>query len=149
VQKLSRRAAEILTSACIDGGNVRATSIDRLATRIFGSAAATRALRGLMLARALPESKSHAAATPQGLPSFRFHGFIRNVEGLFGSVEVGKDGIRIGDLTIERGVSHGKPTSESARGRRLFELLYCEACGELLFGGQRGSGAAGNTNVVE
>ena len=101
-----------------------------------------------MLARALPESASHKAATPQGLPSFRFHGFIRNVEGLFGSVDVGDAGIRIGDLTIERGVSHGKPTGDCARGRRLFELLYCEACGELLLGGQRGSGS-GNTNVTE
>jgi hypothetical protein len=148
VQKLSRRAAEILTSACIDGDNVRATSIDRLAKAIFGDAGATRALKGLLLARALPESEGHKGATPQGLPSFRFHGFIRNVEGLFGSVDVGNTGITIGDLTIERGVSHGKPTGDSARGRRLFELLYCEACGELLLGGQRGS-SAGNTNVVE
>jgi hypothetical protein len=119
VQKLSRRAAEILASACIDGDNVRATSIDRLATTIFGDAGATRALRGLMLARALPESMGHKTDTPQGLPSFRFHGFIRNVEGLFGSVDVGNTGIRIGDLTIERGVSHGKPIGGSARGRRL------------------------------
>jgi hypothetical protein len=148
VQKLSRRAAEILTSACIDGDNVRATSIDRLAAGIFGDVGATRALRGLMLARALPESEGHKVADPQGLPSFRFHGFIRNVEGLFGSVDVLNSGIRIGDLTIERGVSHGKPKGASARGRRLFELLYCEACGELLLGGQRGS-SAGNTNVVE
>jgi hypothetical protein len=148
VQSLSRRAAEVLTTACLDGENVRATSIDRLAQVIFGSADATRALRGLMLARALPESAGHKASTPQGLPSFRFHGFIRNVEGLFGSVHVGNDGIRIGDLTIERGTSHGKRTGDSARGRRLFELLYCEACGEILLGGQRGSGA-GTTNVTE
>jgi Lhr-like helicase len=148
VQKLSRCAAEILTSACLDDGRVRATAINQLANRIFGSADATLALRGLMLVRALPESEGHKAATPQGLPSFRFHGFIRNVEGLFGSVDMGNAGIRISDLTIERGVSHGKPLGESARGQRLFELLYCEACGELLLGGQRGS-SAGNTNVVE
>ncbi|MHC2676960.1 Lhr-like helicase [Bradyrhizobium diazoefficiens] len=148
VQNLSRRAAEVLTTACLDGENVRATSIDRLAKVIFGSADATRALRGLMLARALPESAGHKAPTPQGLPSFRFHGFIRNIEGLFGSVDVGNDGIRIGDLTIERGTSHGRRTGDSARGRRLFELLYCEACGEVLLGGQRGSGA-GTTNVTE
>ncbi|MET4278538.1 MULTISPECIES: DEAD/DEAH box helicase [unclassified Bradyrhizobium] len=148
VQKLSRRAAEVLTNACLDGDNVRATAVDRLADRIFGSAGATRALRGLMLARALPESASHKTSTPQGLPSFRFHGFIRNVEGLFGSVDTGNAGIRISDLTIERGVSHGKPAGEAVRGRRLFELLYCEACGELLLGGQRGS-SAGNTNVIE
>lgn len=148
VQTLSRRAAEILTSACIAEGTLRATSIDRLAEKIFGAKDAAKALRGLMLARALPESDGYAADTPIGLPSFRFHGFIRNVEGLFGSVDLGNEGIRVRDLTIERGVSHGKPSGDSARGRRLFELLYCEACGELLLGGQRGS-SAGNTNVVE
>ncbi|HBF56891.1 MAG TPA: helicase, partial [Afipia sp.] len=148
VRNLSRRSAEILTSACIDGDNVRATSIDRLAGTLFGDKGATKALRGLMLARALPESIGHKAETPVGLPSFRFHGFIRNIEGLFGSVDQGNAGIRVGDLTIERGVSHGKPSEDSARGRRLFELLYCEACGELLLGGQRGS-SAGNTKVVE
>lgn len=148
VPKLSARAAEILTSACIVGDNVRATAVDVLAEKIFGSRTATKALRGLMLVRALSESVSHEADTPIGLPSFRFHGFIRNVEGLFGSVDVGNEGLRIGDLTMERGVSHGKPAAGEVRGRRLFELLYCEACGELLLGGQRGS-PAGNTKVTE
>lgn len=148
VQKLSNRAAEILTSSCTIDGNVRATSIDKLASRIFGAETATKALRGLMLVRALPESAGHRADTPPGLPSFRFHGFIRNVEGLFGSVRLGNAGIKVDDLTIERGVSHGKAAPDATRGRRLFELLYCEACGELLLGGQRGS-AAGNTRVIE
>ena len=35
-------AAEILTSACIDGDNVRATSIDRLADKLFGGKPARR-----------------------------------------------------------------------------------------------------------
>jgi NAD-dependent SIR2 family protein deacetylase len=113
VRNLSRRAAEILTSACIDGDNVRATSIDRLADKLFGDKGAAKALRGLMLARALPESAGHKADTPVGLPPFRFHGLIRNVEGLFGSVDLGNAGIRVGDLTMERGVSHGKPPSVS------------------------------------
>jgi len=148
VPSLSGRAAEILTSACTVEGNLRATSVHEVARRIFGDGASTKALRGLMLTRALPESDGHRADTPQGLPSFRFHGFIRNVEGLFGSVALGNAGIRVDDLTIERGVSHGRPAPDAARGRRLFELLYCEACGELLLGGQRGS-AAGNTRVIE
>ena len=67
VRNLSRRAAEILTSACIDGDNVRATSIDRLADKLFGDKGAAKALRGLMLARALPESAGHKADTPVGL----------------------------------------------------------------------------------
>lgn len=148
VANLSRCAAEILTSACIYGDNVRATSIDRLAEILFGDKNAAKALRGLMLARVLPESRGHKTDIPVGLPSFRFHGFIRNVEGLFGSVDLGNAGLRVRDLTIERGVSHGKPSPDSARGRRLFELLYCEACGELLLGGQRGS-SAGNSKVIE
>jgi len=148
VPKLSSRAAEILVSACIVGENVRATAVDILAEKLFGSKTATKALRGLMLARALPESDGHDADTPVGLPSFRFHGFIRNVEGLFGSVDLGNAGVRIADLTMERGVSHGKPAAGEVRGRRLFELLYCEACGELLLGGQRGS-PAGSTKVTE
>jgi hypothetical protein len=42
------------------------------------------------------------------------------------------------DLSVERGLSHGQPAPGQARGRRLFEMLYCEACGDLLIGGQRG-----------
>jgi hypothetical protein len=101
-----------------------------------------------MLARVFPESVGHKTDTPVGLPSFRFHGFIRNVESLFGSADLGNTGMRVDDLTIERGVSHGKPSPDSARGRRLFGLICCEACGELLLGGQRGS-SAGNTKVIE
>lgn len=70
VPKLSSRAAEILTSACIVGDNIRATVVDVLADKIFGSKSATKALRGLMLARALPESDGHEADAPVGLPSF-------------------------------------------------------------------------------
>ena len=148
VPKLSARAAEMLTSACIVEGNLRATAVDELAETLFGPGTAMKALRGLLLARALPESDGHEAETPVGLPSFRFHGFIRNVEGLFGSIDLGNAGARIADLTMERGVSHGKPAQGEVRGRRLFELLYCEACGELLLGGQRGS-SSGSTKVTE
>jgi hypothetical protein len=69
-----------------------------------------------MLARALPESEAYRSATPQGIPSFRFHGFIRNVEGLFGSVDLVAGQLRIADLTIERGVSHGRPSAATGVG---------------------------------
>lgn len=119
---------------------MRATSIADVAARLFGDETKTDAVRGLMLVRALPESKSDEFRTrlPEGVPSFRFHGFIRNVEGLFGSIRPVEGGIEVDDLTMERGVSHGDKVGDEARGRRLFELLYCEACGELLIGGQRG-----------
>ena len=145
---IARRAAELLTSACAAGDGVRATSIGDIAATVFGNRNSIKAVRGLLLARALPESEAYRCPTPQDIPSFRFHGFIRNVEGLFGSVEVVDGRLHVADLTIERGISHGKSSAAAARGRRLFELLYCEACGETLLGGQRGA-AAGAQNVIE
>jgi Lhr-like helicase len=133
-------AAAVLTTACASGDGVRATSVADVAHRAFGDKSRIDAVRGLMLIRALPESRcdEFKAKLPDGVPSFRFHGFIRNVEGLFGSLRAVPSGIEVDDLTMERGISHGERDVGETRGRRLFELLYCEACGELLIGGQRG-----------
>jgi Lhr-like helicase len=130
-------AASVLTHACREGNHVRATSINAISEKLFGGDGYQDAVRGLMLARALPES-GHWRDVKQGCPSFRVHSFVRNVEGLFGAPEM-KDGkLEFVDLSVERGLSHGQPAPGQVRGRRLFELLYCEACGDLLLGGQRG-----------
>ncbi|MGS0741095.1 DEAD/DEAH box helicase [Glaciimonas sp. GG7] len=143
VKKLAEAAAAALTSACRDGDGVRATSIVDVASRIFmpGSTNFVLSLRGLMLARALPETRAwntdlHAVVL--NIPSFRFHTFIRNIEGLFAAPYPTKDGVVFSNFTIERGLSHARTLAGEKRGRRLFELLYCEACGDLLIGGQRG-----------
>ena len=140
VKALAEAAAAVLTQACRDGSDVRATSIANMAARIFrtGSGDLDKALRGLLLARALPESKAWSANVSQTTPAFRAHTFIRNIEGLFASISSNAGLPVFGDFTVERGVSHAKPENEGGRGRRLFELLYCEACGDLLIGGQRG-----------
>ncbi|MCP3471810.1 DEAD/DEAH box helicase [Bradyrhizobium sp. CCGUVB1N3] len=145
VAQAAVQAAAALTAACQSGDGVRATSVSDIAARLFGHKTRIDAVRGLMLVRALPESKHAEFKTklPEGVPSFRFHGFIRNVEGLFGSIRAVADGIEVEDLTTERGISHGVPAQGETRGRRLFELLYCEACGELLIGGQRGDKNSG------
>ena len=46
----------------------------------------------------------------------------------------------VGPLGIERGLRFAP---ESAGSKRLLELLYCECCGELFFGGMRGKRAGG------
>ena len=46
-------------------------------------------------------------------------------------------------LSTELGMSHASPAPGELRGRRLFEMLYCEACGDLLIGGQRGRPTGG------
>lgn len=140
VKALAEAAAAVLTQACRDGDDVRATSASAMAERIFrvGSGDPDKALRGLLLARALPESQVWPASVSLTTPAFRVHTFIRNIEGLFASVRSDSDIPVFSDFTVERGVTHAKPDIGGARGRRLFELLYCEACGDLLIGGQRG-----------
>lgn len=140
VTNLAEAAAAVLTEACRDGAAVRATAVSVLYERIFqkGAVDAAAALRGLMLARALPESKLWKVQVAPNTPAFRIHTFIRNIEGLFGAPRPVNDGTGFDDLTVERGLSHAPSADGETRGRRLFELLYCEACGDLLIGGQRG-----------
>lgn len=136
------KAAAVLAAACSATGQARATTVSDIATEVFGTKDAA-AVRGLMLARAIPDSGAWGAQAPKGTPSFRVHTFIRNVEGLFGApVKSSESRVRFSDLTIIRGVSHGAPREGERKGRRLFEMLYCEACGDLFLGGQRGQPAA-------
>jgi Lhr-like helicase len=138
--RIAEKAAEVLVSACRSADVVRATSIVEIARGAFAEGEGDeRAVRGLLLARAISDSETVGAKVADGTPSFRFHGFVRNIEGLFGAPVQADDGIVFSDLTIERGTSHGPSPRGGRRGRRLFELLYCEACGEILLGGQRGA----------
>ncbi len=134
---VAARAASALAAACVNGEEIRATALEQASRRAFG-VDNLEAVRGLMLARALPDGGLFGAAVPVGTPSFRIHTFIRNVEGLFGS-PAGDRGRRVGftDLTIVKGTSNAVRDDGSV-GPRLFEMLYCEACGDLFLGGQRG-----------
>jgi Lhr-like helicase len=146
---VAERAAAVITNVSRSEDGVRATSLSAIGNRAFvdGEGDAM-AVRGLLLARALPESEAVRSSVADGTPSFRFHGFVRNIEGLFGAPVLEPNGVEYRDLTVERGTSHGPPLPGRARGRRLFEMLYCEACGDVLLGGQRGRPIAGN-NAVE
>ncbi|OSZ43574.1 helicase [Alcaligenes faecalis] len=150
VRNLANAAAAILTRACRDGDGVRATAVSALGERIFqtGASDVAASLRGLMLARALPESNAWDVKVEPNTPAFRVHTFIRNIEGLFGAPRPVPNDVVIENLTIERGLSHAPSSSGERRGRRLFELLYCEACGDLLIGGQRGEREL-NSNSTE
>ncbi|WP_368931029.1 DEAD/DEAH box helicase [Achromobacter xylosoxidans] len=150
VGNLAEAAAAALTGACREGESVRATAISELGARIFreGATDLTAALRGLTLARALPESGVWNTRVKPATPSFRVHTFIRNIEGLFGAPRPTLGGATFDDLTTERGLSHAPSAAGDKRGRRLFELLYCEACGDLLIGGQRGERKL-NSNSTE
>jgi hypothetical protein len=162
ISEVVTEVAERLQWACwepktADGesGRYRAQPIDAIGTRLISAfaqkSAAERfqAVRALLFARGAADGlRDWLASTPSSFPTFRIHTFFRSIEGLYApaSADLGTDAqflprsAPVGRLTIERepriliaAEPAGAPISY-----RLFELLYCEACGELFFGGLKG-----------
>lgn len=114
-----------------------------------------RTIRGLLALRAIPDlpkeilpgSLRPARDAVGHLPGFRMHCFVRNIEGLFSSVGLDDEGkLQWGEPSIERGEDHERGV-EGAQKKRLFEMLYCEACGDLYLGGKRGSAVNGGSST--
>ncbi len=143
---LAEGAAAVLLSACRGDDGLRARSASELAKRIFGCSD-LRPLRGLLVARALGDvltaEPGHSARVAPTTPSFRTHFFFRALEGLFAAVSKGQDSaVAYSSLSIERGSGLAR-TGADRPSRRLIEILYCEACGELFVGGMRSSNGVG------
>lgn len=145
-------SAAILTSACKDAdeNRLRATGVDVIARRIFGeiSPASLRALRGLTVLRGLGDTLENLLQVriEDRTTSFREHIFIRSIEGLF-ATPVEKDHVvSFEGVTIERGTSYAALGEAKSR---IFELVYCEACGEEFVGGRRGEAEKANGIKVE
>ncbi|HWW49536.1 MAG TPA: DEAD/DEAH box helicase [Xanthobacteraceae bacterium] len=111
------------------------------------------AVRGLLALRAIPDLPKSVLPdelrpSPKAithLPGFRMHSFVRNIEGLFASVGRSENGdVAWGRPSVERGQDYDK---EHGR-KRLFEMLYCEACGDLYLGGKRGEIEPGTSSRV-
>lgn len=140
---LAEAAAARLVAAARDPNGLRARGVDELGRVIFGTEDPL-AVRGLLFARglgdALPILARGGPRVHRSTPSFRVHLFFRALEGLFAALEGTESGPpRFDDLSIERGsglASADKTTSHSLA-RRMVEILYCEACGELMVGGMR------------
>ncbi|WP_084518701.1 DEAD/DEAH box helicase [Bradyrhizobium sp. th.b2] len=147
-------AAAVLASACRTGAGsvMRATASADIAERIFGGStdsASMKALRGLTLLRGLGErlQELYGIKVRDGATSFREHIFIRSVEGLFATpVPTHAGEVDFEGVTVERGTTYAQ---ESGELRRVFELVYCESCGEEFVGGRRGENAANPGLPVE
>jgi len=141
LQSVQETLTTTMLHACKDGNRTRAISISDFATRVFPDAdnneVAMQAVRGLLVARGIAASQ-HAAPK---LPSFRFHWFFRNIEGLWACVQPGcqcngahADGLRpAGKLFSQNRIFCENPDTP----HRVLELLYCEQCGTIFFGGNR------------
>lgn len=143
IRALAEAAAACLVSAAHGEDGLRSRSLTHLSRAIFG-ADDPRAVRGLLFARGLGDALSTLASdgprVDQTTPSFRVHLFFRALEGLFAALEGTETGQPdIASLSIERGsgLARAGAGAEAALARRMVELLYCEACGELMIGGMR------------
>lgn len=123
-----------LLKACEVDKQVRAVSIDDFTRRLFGGdidEEKQKAIRGLLIARSLFETSGKETS----LPSFRLHYFFRNIEGMWAStkpLDEASDKRPVGKL-----YSSSRIVCDTGEARRVLELLYCENCGTVFFGGNR------------
>ena len=120
--------------ACEVDGRLRAVSLTDFGRNIFGGSVGEKdvkeAARGLLIARGLYERFGEETV----LPPFRMHFFFRNIEGLWAStkpLDGAPDNRPVGELY------HHTRIVDNDETRRVLELLYCEHCGTVFFGGNR------------
>lgn len=143
VDELSNRLVWACWEETAAGGRTRATLISTLAERLFQSGHELPyehqkdAVRSLLIIRGVGDSLA-IPAEDLDAASFRVHTFFRSLEGLYAPAVKASEGIGdqvFGQLSIERESRVSCPPEEGDRSARQFELVYCECCGELLFGG--------------
>ncbi|RKG75589.1 DEAD/DEAH box helicase [Corallococcus terminator] len=138
-----------------DEGRTRAQPVSELAEKLFGPLTAEpghtatehlEALRGLLFVRGVADGlKALGYLGGLNLPTFRVHTFFRSIEGLYAPAYKGLGAAKtkqerraeVGQLTIEQAHRIAIDTPQGPQEHRLFELVYCECCGELFFGGMR------------
>lgn len=152
-----RQAGIMLEHACfVSVGEkkkieMRASSLSSISNRLFSSddVEGVPAVEALVWLRSITgfwpiwfkESFDESSA-----PRFRVHTFLRAIEGLFVAPKIAPKDLDMhervarlfGDLTIESGERYGERDSEGTANRRI-EVLYCECCGTLFYGGKKGS----------
>jgi DEAD/DEAH box helicase domain-containing protein len=129
-------AADAMRLACVNGGGQsHPATPDALADTLFpalGVAERRDAAAGLL--KSLAYSRSPAGTAP--LP-VRAHLFFRNLQGMWICTNPTCNQAPARTALCPGGQLHYVPTLTCGCGNRVLELLYCEACGEVFFGGYR------------
>ncbi|MDH6304840.1 DEAD/DEAH box helicase domain-containing protein [Parabacteroides sp. PF5-5] len=92
------------------------------------------AAEGLLIARGLFDVYRDIDGNKvnTSLPRFRFHYFFKNIEGLWATLEQQKEEL------LPVGKLHPSPLIIDPENRhRVLELLYCETCGTIFYGGKK------------
>jgi DEAD/DEAH box helicase domain-containing protein len=145
-------AAQLLHAGCLSPENeLRATSIPEVAERLFGQDELARdGVNALIWLRGAADRWKNLFGHPLNddaagaLPRFRVHAFLRALEGLFVApipapqhLPREQRALRLfSDLTVESGERYGVQQEGKKKPRRV-DMLYCECCGTLFFGGRR------------
>lgn len=175
VRESVRKAASHLVAACWEEKEqrTRAATVRQLAWFLFedlralGDPAslpydnALQAVRALMFVRGCGDGlKTFLGGPVTDAVSFRVHTFFRSIEGLYApawknagvkSIEGAPERqAEVGRLSIERETRKEFDIPDvGSRLLRQLELLYCECCGELFFGGMRSGGSGGAGFLTE
>lgn len=89
---------------------------------------------GLIIARGLFDMFGKEFESINTLPRFRFHFFYKNISGLWATLDKCD-----WDHNRPVGKLHPAPKliDEECENKRVLELLYCESCGSIFYGGKR------------
>jgi hypothetical protein len=147
-QCIERSGEWIARGLRTDDGKKKPTPLSEVAMALFGAADGTAltALRGLLLVRSAGELFHGKDWFPDAkriqAPSFRMHAFFRAIEGVFAPLLIGVQS-EPGKTDAEKGLGErhvGKlsidQTPRAGSESRVFEVLYCECCGELFVAGR-------------
>jgi len=121
-----------------DPDRLRAVSLSTFSERVFGEVNHQReAVRGILAARGLLDQSEEESQ----LPKMRVHWLFKNMEGMWACTSPGcqceNDDRPSGRLFMEGG--RALCGREDGEQHRVLEMLYCEQCGTVLYGGQKSS----------
>lgn len=134
------QAADSLRLACEREKQIVPKTPSELAPALFPVAQqADLATDGLLTALSYARNSAGLAPIPM-----RVHLMFRNLQGLWVCTDSSCSRAPQRSAPCPTGIFHYNPTLTCECGARVLELLYCESCGEVLFGGYRRE--AGNPN---
>ena len=136
------QAPDALRLACTKNQQILPQTPEQLASALFPAASAPLASRSVDgVLTALTHARNAKGIAP--LP-MRVHLMLRNLQGLWICTSSACSQAPARASQCPAGSLHYVPTLTCQCGSRVLELLYCEPCGEIFFGGYRKS--TGNPN---
>lgn len=130
---------------CMRDDVLRAVPLREFGRGLFGETTSDAelidAVRGILIARALCEREGLPSS---GLPALRFHWFFRNIEGLWACTQpncqctgTDYDEDRTAGKLFGRSRLLCRDLASQEQAHRVLQVLYCEQCGTVFFGGHR------------